>query len=106
MKQIVALGHLYHINKIFEGSPKDICNIKKKFIYRLAIFKTIKSDIFGFFTRLTHEKIYFYENFFIFTNNISILSNLFDDNDFKKDGPFFINKSSKNNDYIEIIKKP
>ena len=105
IKELGTLRTIFKSKKIFEGEPgfKKISRklFNKKNVYRLAIFNTIESDIFGFCFKLNYKKNE--SNFsFLFTSNTEILNNVWDDDIFIKDGPLFIKEYITENELFMI----
>ena len=113
IKELGTFRTIFKSKKIFEGEPKfnkisrKLFN-KKKNVYRLAIFKTIESDIFGFCFKLNPFPLWQVpfcpnSNFsFLFTSNTEILNNVWDGDIFIKDGPLFIKEYITENELFMI----
>ena len=107
MKELGTLTTIFKIKKIYEGNPYLAKFRKKLFnkenVYKLAIFKTVENDIFGLCFKLNFEKNVSNSNYsFIFTSNTNILTNVYDDDIFVKDGPFFIKEYITDNELMMI----
>ena len=109
INELKTFGQIFRIHKIFDESINDI-NLKKfrkklmkKKANKLIIFKTKKSDIFGFFHIFTK---FHANNNFIFSNNINIINNkLFYDYIHIEHGSLYIKNYVSNIHLINYINK-
>jgi len=107
MKELGTLTTIFKIKKIYEGNPY-LANFRKKLfneenVYKLAIFKTVENDILGLCFKLNFKENVSNSNYsFIFTSNTNILTNVYDDDIFVKDGPFFIKEYITDNELMMI----
>ena len=100
---------IFKVKKIFEGCAnlrkirQKIFNKKK--VYKLGIFKTKESDIFGFFFKFNNNNNYYNAKFiynFIFTTNTNIFNYVLDDEAFVKEGSLFVKEYTTEDEILKI----
>ena len=107
IKELGTFLAIFKIKKIFEGNP-NLVKIKsklfnKKNVYKLVIFQTIESDLYGFCFDSNFKNKKSINNFnFLFTTNINIFNDIFDDNIFVNVGPFFVKEYITDNQLLKI----
>ena len=110
IKELGTFLAIFKIKKIFEGNP-NLVKIKsklfnKKNVYKLVIFQTIESDLYGFCFDSNFKNEKSINNFnFLFTTNINIFNDIFDDNIFLNVGPFFVKEYITDNQLLKIKNK-
>ena len=110
IKELGTFLAIFKIKKIFEGNP-NLVKIKsklfnKKNVYKLVIFQTIESDLYGFCFDSNFKNKMPINNFnFLFTTNTNIFNDIFDDNIFVNVGPFFVKEYITDNQLLKIKNK-
>ena len=110
IKELGTFLAIFKIKKIFEGNP-NLVKIKsklfnKKNVYKLVIFQTIESDLYGFcFDSNFKNKMPINNFYFLFTTNTNIFNDIFDDNIFVNVGPFFVKEYITDNQLLKIKNK-
>ena len=109
IKELGTLRTIFKVKKIFEGCAnlrkirQKIFNKKK--VYKLGIFKTKESDIFGFFFKFNNNNNYYNAKFiynFIFTTNTNIFNYVLDDEAFVKEGSLFVKEYTTEDEILKI----
>ena len=107
IKELGTFLAIFKIKKKFEGNP-NLVKIKsklfnKKNVYKLVIFQTIESDLYGFCFDSNFKNKKPINNFnFLFTTNTNIYNDIFDDNIFVNVGPFFVKEYITDNQLLKI----
>ena len=107
IKELGTFLAIFKIKKKFEGNP-NLVKIKsklfnKKNVYKLVIFQTIESDLYGFCFDSNFKNKKPINNFnFLFTTNTNIFNDIFDDNIFVNVGPFFVKEYITDNQLLKI----
>ena len=110
IKELGTFLAIFKIKKKFEGNP-NLVKIKsklfnKKNVYKLVIFQTIESDLYGFCFDSNFKNKKPINNFnFLFTTNTNIFNDIFDDNIFVNVGPFFVKEYITDNQLLKIKNK-
>ena len=110
IKELGTFLAIFKIKKKFEGNP-NLVKIKsklfnKKNVYKLVIFQTIESDLYGFcFDSNFKNKMPINNFYFLFTTNTNIFNDIFDDNIFVNVGPFFVKEYITDNQLLKIKNK-